>query len=151
MIPLSYQFSYCIIKEVCHILCAQDLSRIEVKTQRVESPTSLSGNFFVPVTEDKERCRSPELLYPPIANIAEVFNVFVTTLCCILNRGRISSVQERKWDIEGILGRWPGYVNFLKSFLEVVSKRKSIYSDVRRFKSMVQVLWLAQSEKYRIL
>ena len=136
MIPLSYQFSYCIIKEVCHILCAQDLSRIEVKIQSVESPTSLSGNFFVPIT-DKERCRSPELLYPPIANIAEVFNVFVTTLCCILNRGRSSSVQERKWDIEGILGRWPGYVNFLKSFLEVVSKRKSIYSDVRRFKSMV--------------
>ena len=94
--PLSYQFSYCIIEEVCHILCAQDLSRIEVKIQSVESPTSLSGNFFVPITEDKERCRSPELLYPPIANIAEVFNVFVTTLCCILNRGRISSVQERK-------------------------------------------------------
>ena len=80
MIPLSHQFSYCIIKEVCLILCAQDLSRIEVKIQSVESPTSLSGNFFVPITEDKERCRSPELLYPPIANIAEVFNVFVTTL-----------------------------------------------------------------------
>ncbi|KAM7443226.1 hypothetical protein ABFA07_008028 [Porites harrisoni] len=49
----------------------KDLSRIEVKIQSVESPTSLSGNFFVPITEDKERCRSPELLYPPIANIAE--------------------------------------------------------------------------------
>ena len=96
-ISLSYQVLSCIIKEVCHILCAQDLScHVEVKIQSVESPTSLSGNFFVPITEDKERCRSPELLYPPIANIAEVFNVFVTTLCCILNRGRISSVQERK-------------------------------------------------------
>ena len=73
-----------------------DLSRIEVKIQSVESPTSLSGNFFVPITEDKERCRSPALLYPPIANIAEVFKLFVTTLCCTLNRGRISSVQERK-------------------------------------------------------
>lgn len=51
----------------------KDLSCIEVKIQSAaESPTSLSGNFFVPITDDRERSRSPELLYPPIANIAEI-------------------------------------------------------------------------------
>ena len=45
----------------------QDLSRIEVKIQSADSQ-----NCFLPITDERERSRSPELLYPPIANIAEV-------------------------------------------------------------------------------
>ena len=45
----------------------QDFSRIEVKIQSADSE-----NCFLPITDERERSRSPELLYPPIANIAEV-------------------------------------------------------------------------------
>ncbi|KAK2556545.1 hypothetical protein P5673_021454, partial [Acropora cervicornis] len=44
-----------------------DLSRIEVKIQSADSQ-----NCFLPITDERERSRSPELLYPPIANIAEI-------------------------------------------------------------------------------
>ena len=53
----------------------QDLSSIEVKIQRADSPTSSRNNFFLPIGDDRERLRSPELLYPPIANIAEVISI----------------------------------------------------------------------------
>ena len=33
------------------------------------------NSFFLPIGDDRERPRSPELLYPPIANIAEVMNI----------------------------------------------------------------------------
>ena len=52
----------------------QDLSSIEVKIQRADSPTSPNESFFLPITDDCERSRSPELLYPPIANIVEVMH-----------------------------------------------------------------------------
>ncbi|XP_074626761.1 uncharacterized protein LOC141884783 isoform X1 [Acropora palmata] len=45
----------------------KDLSRIEVKIQSADSQ-----NCFLPITDERERSRSPELLYPPIANIAEI-------------------------------------------------------------------------------
>ncbi|XP_020628165.1 uncharacterized protein LOC110065376 [Orbicella faveolata] len=50
----------------------KDLSSIEVKIQRADSPTSSRNSFFLPIGDDRERPRSPELLYPPIANIAEI-------------------------------------------------------------------------------
>ncbi|KAJ7393408.1 hypothetical protein OS493_006381 [Desmophyllum pertusum] len=50
----------------------KDLSSIEVKIHGADSPTSSSDSFFLPITDDRERPRSPELLYPPIANIAEI-------------------------------------------------------------------------------
>jgi len=50
----------------------KDLSSIEVKIQSADSPTSFSEKFFVPINDERERSRSPELLYPPIANIAEI-------------------------------------------------------------------------------
>lgn len=50
----------------------KDLSSIEVKIQRADSPTSPNESFFLPITDDCERSRSPELLYPPIANIVEI-------------------------------------------------------------------------------
>ena len=53
----------------------QDLSSIEVKIQRADSPTSPRNNFFLPIGDDRERPRSPELLYPPIANITEVWTL----------------------------------------------------------------------------
>lgn len=46
-----------------------------MKIQRADSPTSPRDNFFLPIGDDRERPRSPELLYPPIANIAEVMNI----------------------------------------------------------------------------
>ena len=57
------------------VSCLQDLSSIEVKIQRADSPTSPRNNFFLPIGDDRERPRSPELLYPPIANITEVWTV----------------------------------------------------------------------------
>lgn len=50
----------------------KDLSSIEVKIQSADSPTTLRENFFVPISDEQGRSRSPELLYPPIANIAEI-------------------------------------------------------------------------------
>ena len=41
-----------LLRKIYFIYFIPDLSRIEVKIQSVESPTSLSGNFFVPITED---------------------------------------------------------------------------------------------------
>lgn len=49
----------------------KDLSSIKVKIQRADSPSSPSDSFFFPITDDHERSRSLELLYPPIANIVE--------------------------------------------------------------------------------
>lgn len=46
-----------------------------MKIQRADSPTSSRNSFFLPIGDDRERPRSPELLYPPIANIAEVMNI----------------------------------------------------------------------------
>ena len=57
------------------VSCLQDLSRIEVKIQRADSPTSQRNNFFLPIGDDRERPRSPELLYPPTANITEVWTL----------------------------------------------------------------------------
>lgn len=44
----------------------KDLSSIEVKIQSADNE-----NYFLPIADERERSRSPELLYPPIANITE--------------------------------------------------------------------------------
>ena len=51
---------------------------------------------------------------------------------------------------EGILGCWPGYVNFSKVILEVVIKRKNSW-DVRTFLLIVWNVWLPQSKQCTIL
>ena len=48
-------------------------------------------------------------------------------------RSTLHFLKREKWDIEGFLGSWPGYVISLKLFLEVVIKRKSDSSDVSNF------------------
>ena len=64
-----------LIADAILIIFLQDLSSIEVKIQRADSPKAPPNNFFLPIGDDCERSRSPELLYPPIANITEVISM----------------------------------------------------------------------------
>ena len=84
----------------------QDLSSIEVKIQRADSPTSPRNNVFLPIGDDRERPRSPELLYPPIANITEVWTLSFLRRNRLLQFGFLTAQNESNDRYSDNRGRW---------------------------------------------